>query len=231
VQSEPMPDPYPGLRRSVVMSVSSESDPEGGQGSAGVTGVAAERGGEVDRPRLAEHADDQVAQAGHDVGACAGADLGGVLTEGDVAKAVQRLDRPVPAQQVGQAGGAGQLEREAGDGIHGHGLPPPTPGAGVRTVDGALAGVLDDLSGVGEAEATDVTALRARCSMRPWPRSWVRSKTGKRCQRRPASTAAAAKPRMATRGGGGHRSLAGRGRRRGRPAGADARCLGRGRRG
>jgi hypothetical protein len=83
------------------MSVSSESDPEGGQGSAGVTGVAAERGGEVDRPRLAEHADDQVAQAGHDVGACAGADLGGVLTEGDVAKAVQRLDRPVPAQQVG----------------------------------------------------------------------------------------------------------------------------------
>jgi hypothetical protein len=31
----------PGLRRSVVMSVSSESDPEGGKGSVWVAGVAA----------------------------------------------------------------------------------------------------------------------------------------------------------------------------------------------
>ena len=33
--------PGPGLRRSVVMSVSSEADPEGGEGSVWVAGVAA----------------------------------------------------------------------------------------------------------------------------------------------------------------------------------------------
>jgi hypothetical protein len=53
--------PTPGLRRSVVMSVSSVGDPEGGQRTAGVAGVVAERGGEVDRPRSAEDTDDQVA--------------------------------------------------------------------------------------------------------------------------------------------------------------------------
>jgi hypothetical protein len=43
------------------MSVSSESDSEGGQGSVWVAGVAASRGGDVDRRGPAEHADDQVA--------------------------------------------------------------------------------------------------------------------------------------------------------------------------
>jgi hypothetical protein len=57
----------PRLRRSVVMSVSSEADPEGGKGSAWVAGVAAQCGGEVDRPSPAERTDRQVAQAGHDL--------------------------------------------------------------------------------------------------------------------------------------------------------------------
>jgi hypothetical protein len=96
------------------MSVSSEADPERGQGSAWVAGVAAQRGGEVDRPGPAEHPDDQVAQAGHGVGSGAGADLGAVLGEAGVADVVQRLDRPVPAQQVGEPGWTGLLERQAG---------------------------------------------------------------------------------------------------------------------
>jgi hypothetical protein len=41
------------------------------------------------------------------VGAGAGPDLGAVFGEGDVAEVVQRLDGPVPAQQVGKPGGAG----------------------------------------------------------------------------------------------------------------------------
>jgi hypothetical protein len=44
------------------------------------------------------------------VGAAAGADLGGVLGEGDVADVVQGLDRPVLPHEVGEAGGAGLLE-------------------------------------------------------------------------------------------------------------------------
>jgi hypothetical protein len=64
--------------------------------------VVAQPGGEVDRPGPAEHADHQVAQAGHDVGAAAGADLGGVLSEDDTAEVVHRLGGPVPAQQVGE---------------------------------------------------------------------------------------------------------------------------------
>ena len=84
-----------------------ERDAEGGQGSVWVAGVAAQRGGGVDRPRLVQHPDDQVAQRRHDVRAAAAADLGGVLGEGYVAEVVQRLDGPVPAQQGGQPGRAG----------------------------------------------------------------------------------------------------------------------------
>jgi hypothetical protein len=54
--------------------------------------VAAQRGGEVDRPRPTELADDQVAQGRHDVWGGAGADLGAVLGEGGVAEVVQRLE-------------------------------------------------------------------------------------------------------------------------------------------
>jgi hypothetical protein len=55
-------------------------------------------------------------------------------------------------ERVAQAGRAGQLEGEAGDRVEGHGLPTPAPGAGVRDADGALAGDLQDLGGVGEPE-------------------------------------------------------------------------------
>jgi hypothetical protein len=83
-----VPGIRPGLRRSVVVSGSSEADPKSGRRSVWVAGVAAQRGGDVDRPDLAEHSDGQVAQAGHDIGSGAGADPGGVLTEGDIAKVV-----------------------------------------------------------------------------------------------------------------------------------------------
>ena len=82
------------------MSVASEADPEGGEGSAWVAGVAATLTG----PARLSTPKTQVAQAGHDVGSGAGSGLGAVLTEGDVAEVVQRLDGPVPAQQVGAAG-------------------------------------------------------------------------------------------------------------------------------
>jgi hypothetical protein len=83
-----------------------------------------------------------------------GADLGGVLGEGRIADVVQAvLDRPVPAQQVGQAGRAGQFERQAGDRIDGH-RPPPS----AAKVAG-LAGDLEDLGGVREAEVADADGL------------------------------------------------------------------------
>jgi hypothetical protein len=69
--------------------------------------VVAERGGQVDRPRPAQHPDGEVAQAGHRIWAGADPDLGAVLGEGDVAEVVHRLDRPVPTDQVGEPGGAG----------------------------------------------------------------------------------------------------------------------------
>ena len=53
--------------------------------------MVSEGGGEVDRPGPAQHPDGEVAQAGHDVGAGAGADLGAVLGEGGVAGVVQAV--------------------------------------------------------------------------------------------------------------------------------------------
>jgi hypothetical protein len=53
--------PATGIRRSWVMSVSSEGNPYGGERPARVMGVLAEGGGEVDRPGAAEHADGKVA--------------------------------------------------------------------------------------------------------------------------------------------------------------------------
>jgi hypothetical protein len=70
--------------------------------------VAAQGGSQVDRPRPAEHPDREVAQDRHDVWRGTGADLGGVLTEGDVADVVQRLDGPVRAQQISKPGRAGR---------------------------------------------------------------------------------------------------------------------------
>ena len=52
------------------------------------------------------------------LGGGAGADLGGVLGEGDIAEVVQRLDTPVPPDPVGQAGGVSLGGGEAGDRVH-----------------------------------------------------------------------------------------------------------------
>jgi hypothetical protein len=109
----------------------------------------AQGGGEVDRPRPAQHPDGQIAQGRHDAGAGAGADLGGVLGEGDVAEVVQRLDALVSPDEVGEAGRAGPGVREAGDRIDLDGPPPP----GVQLP--GLAGDLDDLGGVRKAEVVD----------------------------------------------------------------------------
>ena len=49
-----------------------------------------------------------------------------------------------------------------------------------------LAGELQDLGGVREAEVADRDGLRVRISMRPWPRSRVRSATGTLCQAKAA---------------------------------------------
>src|SRR5918993_6052458 len=59
-------------------------------------------------------------------GGGAGTELGGVLGEGGIADVVQRLDAPLPADPVGQAGEAGLGGGEANEGVHGHGAPPPS---------------------------------------------------------------------------------------------------------
>ena len=88
------------------MSGSSGDDPEGGQGPGGVAGVVSEGGGKVDRPAAAQRADGKVAQARHHLRAGPGPHRGGVLGEGHIPHPVQAvLDRPVPADEVGQPGG------------------------------------------------------------------------------------------------------------------------------
>jgi hypothetical protein len=57
------------LSKCPFMRAAPEEDSEGGQGPGRVAGGVAERGGEVDRLRLAQHPDDSVAQGRHDVGA------------------------------------------------------------------------------------------------------------------------------------------------------------------
>jgi hypothetical protein len=51
------------------------ADAEGGKWSVWVAAVVAQRDSEVDRPSSAERADDEVAQAGHDLRCGPGADL------------------------------------------------------------------------------------------------------------------------------------------------------------
>jgi hypothetical protein len=175
-----------GLRRSCVMSVSSESDPEGGQGSAWVAGVVAQGGGEVDRPGPAERSKGEVAQAGHDLRAGPGSQLRVVLCEGRIPHPVQAvLDRPVPPEVVGEAGGAGLGVGEASDRMDRHGPPP----SGAKLAGGA--GDLEDLGACGKPKRPTVTALRVRSSTRPCVRSRVRSATGTFCRGWPRSGPAA----------------------------------------
>jgi hypothetical protein len=64
-------------------------------------------GGDVGFPGESVHADGKVAQCGHHGRAGAGADLGVVLGEDDVADPVQPiLDVPVPADRAGELVGA-----------------------------------------------------------------------------------------------------------------------------
>jgi hypothetical protein len=102
-----------------------------------------------------QDADGEVAQAGHGVGRGAGAELVGVLGEGDVADVVQRLDAPVAAHVVGQAGGACLGGGEAGDRVHRHGPPAQL----VERAD--PAGDPQSLGGVGEVQAGDGGDLQA----------------------------------------------------------------------
>jgi hypothetical protein len=80
-------------------------DAQQGQDSGRVAGVAAQRGGDVAVPVGAQDADSEVAQAGHRAGGVIGPCLGGILGEVAIAEVVQRLDAPVAAHVVGQAGG------------------------------------------------------------------------------------------------------------------------------
>src|SRR6266511_176947 len=137
------------------MTGSRACDAEEWQDSGGVAGVAAQRGGDVAVAAGVEDADGEVAQAGHGPGGVAGADLGGVLGEGGVADVVQRLDAPVAADPVGQAGGVGLGGGEVGDGVDRHG-PPAAASQGPDP-----AGDADSLGGVREVQASNGGDLQA----------------------------------------------------------------------
>src|SRR5208282_6499110 len=64
------------------------------------------------------------AQAGHDAGPVAGADLGAVLVVGDVADPVQPVfDSPVAADDAGEVGGPGLDDGQRGDRVDRLGRP------------------------------------------------------------------------------------------------------------
>ena len=144
--------------------------------------MVAQCGGEVDRPGADEHADDQVAQAGHDLRAGPGAQLGGVLGKGHVADVVQAvLDLPVPADEVGEPGRAGLVIGQAGDRVDDHAPPPP----GAKVAD--AAGDLDELGSVREPEPADGDGFEgAQLDAAVRLIAGVRSRMGTLCQARAA---------------------------------------------
>lgn len=94
----------------------------------------------------------RVAQRCHDLRGSAGADLGQVLGEGDIADPVQAvLDLPVPADPGGELGGAGLVGGQVGDGVDGLGAPAAVFAGPGRDRAGA-AGELDGLGGVRELD-------------------------------------------------------------------------------
>jgi hypothetical protein len=62
----------------------------------------------------AQDADGEVAQAGHGPRGGVGADLAGVLGEGDIADVMQRLDAPVPFELVVERGLVGLHDQQVG---------------------------------------------------------------------------------------------------------------------
>ena len=107
------------------------AESEGGQSPGGVSGVVAAGGGDAGVPGHFQDPDGEVAQGGHDLGAAAGADLGGVFAVADVADVVQRFDLPVAADPGGELGGGGLAGVQAGDRVDGDGAPLlRRPGAG-----------------------------------------------------------------------------------------------------
>ena len=103
-------------------------------------------GGDAGVPGDLEDGDGEVAQGGHDLGAAAGAGLGGVFAVGDIADVVQGLDLPVAAYPSGELGGGGLGDRQAGDRVNGD-RPPFPAGQGPSP-----AGEADGLGGVREGQ-------------------------------------------------------------------------------
>lgn len=77
-----------------------------------VPGCLSEAGGDVVDAGEAEGGDREVSAGRHRPGCVPGPQLGGVLGEGDVSDVVQGLDRPVPADQLGELGGRGLFRGE-----------------------------------------------------------------------------------------------------------------------
>src|SRR5664279_1429572 len=104
-------------------------------------------GRDVGEAGHADEADGEVTQSGHDLWAVAGAYLGMIFSERHVADPMQAvLDRPVPACPVRELSGVGLCGGEAGDRVHGDGV----PASGVQCTD--AAGDLDGLHGVREQQ-------------------------------------------------------------------------------
>jgi hypothetical protein len=85
-------------------------------GAGVLQGELAGLGGDVVGADQAQQADGRSRKRGHESGTFAGAHLGAVLLEGDIADIVQAVfDRPVTAVEREQASGIGPLLGEAGD--------------------------------------------------------------------------------------------------------------------
>jgi hypothetical protein len=81
-------------------------------------------GGDVGCAGESVQADGEIAQSAHYGGTGAGADLGMILGEDDVADPVQAvLDAPVPADRLGEVIGADLVPGQVDDRVDGLGVP------------------------------------------------------------------------------------------------------------
>ena len=89
---------------------------EDGEEEVGLVADASEGGGDLGVTGLADQADGEVTESGHDAGAGAGSGLGGVFVEGDVSDPVDFvLDRPMPPDVGGEVFRCGFPRGEARD--------------------------------------------------------------------------------------------------------------------